>query len=143
MKITYIIIALSLLAIAAAAAQAAPAGQVSVVVATCRESIAVWQDVPAGMVLDRDDYIEGVLYISVHGQEYPLPMYWQFRQYIDANNRAVFQAVDWQSLALQSETIRIARGVLVVDGVPVQELAQADTVFTMDCAHVYLPAVVR
>lgn len=135
-KILLIIIALFFLA---TPAQAAPAGQVSVVVATCRESTAIWQDVPAGMELDRDDYIEGVITISVHGHEYPVEMYWQWMRHIDTNNRDVFTAVDWQSFALQSEWIRIDRGFLFVDGMPVQELAQVGTVFTMDCERVYMP----
>jgi hypothetical protein len=123
-------------------AQAAPAGQLSVVVATCRESTAIWQDVPAGMKLDGGDYISGVVYLSIHGQEYPVEMYWQWR-HTAANGNAIFQAIDWQTVALQSESIRIGRGILMVDGAPVQELEQVGTVFSMDCKHTYIPAVMR
>lgn len=121
-------------------AQAAPEGPVSVVVATCGESVILWQDAPAG--LDAADYVEGVIYMNHHGTVYPVAMYWQYAVTL-ANGRAVFRAVDWQSFSLNSESITIGEGDVFVNGAPVQGLTQVGTVFVMDCRHLQMPMVMR
>lgn len=133
-----IILAALILALATPAA-AAP-GPVTVVVATCRESVVIWQDAPDNLA---GSYVYAVLNVSRHGTPYTVDMYYQYHSTL-ANGRAIYRAVDWQTTALKVETVTIGGGaVMSAGGAPLQEIDNIDTLFEMDCWHVFAPVVVR
>lgn len=137
MKLILIILILLTLA---TPAQAAPTGQASVVVSTCLESIVIWQDAPDAA----NTYAYVVWDITRHGETYRVDMYYQFRVQV-TNGNAVYQGIDWQTTALKADTATVVSGVILELGTdkPVQELAQAGTVFVPGCKRMFMPLVVR
>lgn len=120
------------------AAPARAEGIARVAVATCGESVILWDGATAG----QGTYAYTVLEVEHHGVPVTVDMYYQYYSTL-ANGRAVYRAVDWQTMSLQVERITVIGGaVMDAGGKPLQGIDPGG-VFVPGCWRVSVPMVVR